>query len=146
MEPAPTTGCTAKARGPRPQTSRPRSSARARGGAAAAPLPGQYLHDPREGLASAFVYSGALGCVGALWPVDDAVAASFAIAFYREVLDGQRLGDAMLAARQSTARAERERAGAGRAPDPTWAAFVLYGDPLFTLPAATRLEPAENLL
>ena len=42
---------------------------------------GEYFWKPAEGLASAFLYGGALGCVGSLWPVYDP-AAEFAIEFY----------------------------------------------------------------
>jgi hypothetical protein len=57
--------------------------------------------------------------------VPDKIAADFAVEFYRHALDGQPLGDAMLQARSATA---------GRHPtDLSWASFVLYGDPGFTL-------------
>jgi CHAT domain-containing protein len=89
------------------------------------PPEGTYESDPRDGLASAFVYGGALACIGAMWPVSDDVAADFAVAFYGQVLEGQPLGQAMLKARQHTADAYKD--------DPSWAAFVLYGDPSFQL-------------
>lgn len=94
------------------------------------PIPeGTYEGDPKEGLASAFVYGGALACVGATWPVVDKVAAEFAVAFYSKALEGQSLGQAILEARQHTARAYPT--------DPSWAAFVLYGDPGFRWAALT---------
>lgn len=86
---------------------------------------GEYFWKPAEGLASAFLYGGALGCVGSLWPVYDDPAAEFAIEFYNQVLEGQMLGEAMRLARRTT----RERH-----PDSiTWASFVLYGDPTYRL-------------
>jgi hypothetical protein len=86
---------------------------------------GEYFWKPAQGLASAFLYGGALGCVGSLWPVYDDPAAEFAIEFYRQVLEGQMLGEAMRLAR----RAAREKY-----PDSiTWASFVLYGDPTYRL-------------
>jgi hypothetical protein len=94
------------------------------------PPEGTYEGDPREGLASAFVYGGALACIGAMWPVSDTVAADFAVAFYGHVLDGQPLGRAMLQARTHTAEAFPD--------DPSWAAFVLYGDPSFQLAPVAR--------
>jgi hypothetical protein len=85
--------------------------------------------DPTEGLVGAFLYGGALACIGSMWPVADTVAARFAIRFYAAAFEGQSLGDAMRTARIETRR---------RYPhDPSWASFVLYGDPsrsLATLP------------
>lgn len=78
-----------------------------------------------EGLASAIIYGGALGCIGALWPIYDRPAREFAIEFYNRVLEGHMIGEAMRQAR-SVLR--------DRHPDQiTWAAFVLYGDPTYRL-------------
>lgn len=86
---------------------------------------GEYFWKPAEGLASAFLYGGALGCVGSLWPVYDEPAAEFAVEFYTQVLEGQMIGEAM----RRTRRAIKEKH-----PDSiTWASFVLYGDPTFRL-------------
>lgn len=82
--------------------------------------------EPVVGLASAFVYSGAMGCVGSLWPVYDAAAAAFAVDFYRHVLDGDPIGEALRHARGTT----RDRFPGGA----TWASYVLYGDPTYRLP------------
>lgn len=89
------------------------------------PPEGTYEGDPRDGLASAFVYGGALACIGATWPVSDLVAADFAVSFYRSMLAGHALGPALLEARKATAATSVD--------DPSWAAFVLYGDPAFRL-------------
>lgn len=86
---------------------------------------GEYFWKPAEGLASAFLYGGALGCVGSLWPVYDEPAAEFAIEFYRQVLAGQMLGEAMRLARRATREAHPDSI--------TWASFVLYGDPTYRL-------------
>jgi hypothetical protein len=86
---------------------------------------GQYFWRPAEGLASAFLYGGALGCVGSLWPIFDGPAAQFAINFYNEVLEGQMIGEAMRLARISLKKEHPETI--------TWASFVLYGDPTFRL-------------
>jgi len=85
-----------------------------------APGDGSYEGDPKEGLASAFLYRGAVGCIGNVWLVPDRVAAHFAIVFYNGVLNGEPLGAAMLSARRSTAH---------RFKDLSWASFVFYGDP-----------------
>jgi hypothetical protein len=86
---------------------------------------GEYFWKPAEGLASAFLYGGALGCVGSLWPVYDEPAAEFAVEFYNQVLEGQMIGEAMRRTRRSIKT---------KHPDSiTWASFVLYGDPTFRL-------------
>jgi hypothetical protein len=102
-------------------------SARGNGSTDPPPPETHYAGDPKEGLASAFVYGGALACVATMWPVGDVEAAAFAVAFYEEVLEGQPLGWAMRNARVAAQRAHPD--------DPSWAAFVLYGDPSFSISA-----------
>ena len=80
-----------------------------------------YLQKPAEGLASSFIYGGALGCIGSLWPIFDEPAAQFAVAFYNEVLKGTMIGEAMRRARNKIKEQHPDSL--------TWAAFVLYGDP-----------------
>ncbi len=86
---------------------------------------GRYLQRPAEGLASAFIYGGALGCIGSLWPVYDDAAADFAIAFYNRVLEGNMLGEAMRQARLHIRDKYPSQI--------TWAGFILYGDPTLQL-------------
>ena len=81
--------------------------------------------EPVVGLASAFVYSGAIGCVGALWPVYDKPAAELAVHFYKNVLRGEPTGEALRLARANV-RVSYPR-------EITWAGYVLYGDPTFRL-------------
>jgi hypothetical protein len=81
--------------------------------------------EPVVGLASAFVYSGALGCVGSLWPVYDKPAAELAVNFYRYVLAGEPTGEALRQARADIRGAYPREV--------TWASYVLYGDPTFRL-------------
>jgi hypothetical protein len=83
------------------------------------------LQTPAQGLAASFVYGGALGCIGSLWPINDLRAARFAIEFYNQVLDGHLIGEAM--------RRARMRIKDDEPSEITWAAFVLYGDPTFRL-------------
>jgi len=80
---------------------------------------------PAEGLASAFIYGGALACIGSQAPVDDRQAANFAHRFYDDVLHGHMLGEAMWRARQESFASSAE--------DVAWTAFVLYGDPTFRI-------------
>ena len=84
---------------------------------------GYSLAKPAEGLAAAFIYGGALGCIGSLWPIYDEPAAAFAIEFYQHVLEGQMIGEAM----------RRTRCAIKQKDALTWAAFALYGDPTFRL-------------
>ncbi|MFF5296576.1 CHAT domain-containing protein [Paractinoplanes globisporus] len=86
---------------------------------------GAFQIDPWEGLAAAFLRGGALACIGNVWPVVDAVAARFAIAFYSHALEGLPLGEAIRLARRSVAQRYPK--------DPSWASFVFYGNPAFTL-------------
>lgn len=86
---------------------------------------GQYLGKPAEGLASAFLYGGALACIGSLWPIFDKSAEQFAVRFYNHILEGHVVGEAMRLARIATKEKFPN--------DITWASFVLYGDPTFRL-------------
>jgi hypothetical protein len=85
----------------------------------------RHLQLPAEGLASAFIYGGAVGCIGSIWPVFDGPAAAFAISFYKAVLDGYPLGEAMRRARELSLKEHPNQV--------TWATFVLYGDPRYRL-------------
>jgi hypothetical protein len=98
---------------------------------------GAYEGDPRDGLASAFLYGGAMACIGNSWPVPDTVAAAFAVAFYNSALEGFSLGEAMRVARQTVAAQFPQ--------DPAWASFAFYGDPGLSLDAHDGMvfeEPA----
>jgi hypothetical protein len=84
-----------------------------------------YFQQPAEGLASAFIYGGALGCIGSLWPVYDKPAAEFAVEFYKRLLEGYMVGEALRATRTEI----RERY-----PDQiAWASYLYYGDPTAVL-------------
>jgi CHAT domain-containing protein len=84
-----------------------------------------YFQQPAEGLASAFIYGGALGCIGSLWPVYDKPAAEFAVEFYKRLLEGYMVGEALRAT-----RAEIKE----RYPDQiAWASYLYYGDPTAVL-------------
>ena len=68
---------------------------------------------------------GVSAFVGTLWEVNDLLAAEFAIAFYDRLLTGDTLGQAFHTARLAI----RDRQPA----NPTWLAYVLYGDPNSTI-------------
>ena len=81
-----------------------------------------------SGWARSFVTAGAGAFVGSLWEVRDGSATHFAQQFYRSLLAGATLGDAMTAARKAI------QADAG---DPTWLAYTLYGNPAATIAQET---------
>jgi hypothetical protein len=68
--------------------------------------------------------------VGALWEVNDELAAQFSSEFYRCLAAGATFGAALQAAR----RALRGHC----ASNPTWLAYTLYGDPNATAPIGRR--------
>ena len=79
-------------------------------------------------MTDAFLGAGARAVIGSLYRAPDAGARAFAEAFYRAVLDGQTLGEAMRVAR----KAVMGTPGCG----PAWACFVLYGDPCLKIEAS----------
>jgi hypothetical protein len=68
------------------------------------------------------VHLGCGGFVGTLWPVTDAAASVFAQAFYRSMLEGRTIGEAILQARR--------QARACHPNDPTWLAYCCFADPM----------------
>jgi CHAT domain-containing protein len=94
-----------------------------------------YLGRPAGGLATAFLYGGALACIGSLWPVYDDAAAHFAITFYHQLVDGNLVGEAVRKARESTYQAFPGQV--------TWAAYSLNGDPTFRIATPSFAQPAR---
>lgn len=78
-----------------------------------------------EGWAPALLDAGASGYIGALWPVSDGEAADFAASFYGEV--EKSIGGTGEARVTDVLRCLRQRGTAKQ--DPTWQAYVFYGDP-----------------
>lgn len=64
---------------------------------------------------------GVSAFVGSLWEVNDLLAAEFAVQFYENLIAGQTLSAAFLAARQHIK--------ARQPANPTWLAYTLYADP-----------------
>jgi hypothetical protein len=96
-----------------------------------------YIGEPATGLAAAFLYGGALGCLGSLWPVYDQAASRFAIDFYHKLIDGALVGEAVRLAREAVHRDFPDQV--------TWAAYSLNGDPTFRLTKPhTRSEIAPD--
>lgn len=77
------------------------------------------------GLAEAFLRGGVANYIGTYWPVGDNPADRFADVFYRKLLQGHSIGDALLDARNNV------RATPDGQVD--WADYIHYGDFNFTL-------------
>lgn len=74
------------------------------------------------GTVSALLRSGITNFIGATWPVEDAAAAEFAVAFYARLAEGKTVGAAMRQARLQVIK----KLGFGQL---AWASYVLYGVP-----------------
>ncbi|UCE74139.1 MAG: tetratricopeptide repeat protein [Methanomassiliicoccales archaeon] len=74
-----------------------------------------------EGLGSAFILGGAIGFMGAFWPVPDKSAAEFSVQFYTGLIENKKVGEACRQARMELQKIYPH--------DITWAAFLQYGDP-----------------
>lgn len=70
--------------------------------------------------AEKFIGAESGGFLGSSWDVTDPLAARFSQSFYRELLEGKTIGQAVQEARSYIRREE----------DPTWLAYTLYADPL----------------
>jgi hypothetical protein len=96
-------------------------SGRVRKPVGAPPVQRDVMHS--VGFAEAFLRSGVANFVGTYWPVEDDPAVTFAREFYRELIDGQPLGAAILDARRAVRDLNSK----------DWADYLFYGDPRFTL-------------
>jgi pimeloyl-ACP methyl ester carboxylesterase len=76
-------------------------------------------------VAEAFLGGGVANFLGTHWPVGDQAALAFSTSFYRQLLDGELLGDCVLAARRRVLELGSI----------DWADYVLYGSPDFRVPA-----------
>jgi pimeloyl-ACP methyl ester carboxylesterase len=74
-------------------------------------------------VAEAFLDGGVANFIGTHWPVGDDAALAFSTVFYERLLDGQPLGNAMLAARRRVFELGSI----------DWADYVHYGNPAFRL-------------
>jgi len=88
----------------------------------------RFLNDV-DGWAPVLLSSGASGYIGALWPVNDAVAEAVAASFYRRLSSHIARFDANVAETLALARAEVY----AQTGDATALAYVFYGDPELTV-------------
>ena len=87
------------------------------------------------GLANAFLLAGVQHFIGALWDIPDESACHFALAFYRELMEGVSVGAAVRAARRALAK----RYGVDSV---LWGSYVYYGDPTFAVFGREAMEVA----
>ena len=85
-----------------------------------------------DGWAEKFLRAGAAAFIGTLWEVSDGMAREFAEELYRNLMNGDRLGNAVMTAR---------RAVASEPGDPTWLAYAVYGDPQAGIDRAAEEQP-----
>ncbi len=82
------------------------------------------------GLANAFMLTGVRHYIGTLWEIPDKQSQHFAIHFYRRLLEGQPIGQAVHLARMAV---EEEMDS-----PVCWASYLLYGDP-----STTYFDPSD---
>src|SRR5579875_1555633 len=101
--------------------------------------PGQQERDEgMERLATILLQAGAGAVLTTRWPISSMRAREFSILFYQDIADGLPLGEALRRTRAALAQ--------HRPDDTSWMSYVLYGDPLQRLvaaSAATRERAAE---
>jgi len=83
----------------------------------------QMGHAPNTGLASGLLLAGVGAVVGARWPIRAESSAALANVFFHRLLRGTPIGAALREARMVTRRAQGDD-------DLSWAAFILYGNPM----------------
>jgi len=76
--------------------------------------------------------------IGSQWKVDDESARDFSISFYRHIIQGNEIGEALRLARIESKEKYKHL--------PTWAAYVLYGDPCFRIFRARKKEGKKKPL
>lgn len=84
----------------------------------------EYFQDEVFGLANAFILSGVKHYVGTFWEILDEPSRYFSLEFYRHLLLGASVGEAIRQARMALIKEYGEETIA-------WASYLLYGDPTF---------------
>jgi class 3 adenylate cyclase/CHAT domain-containing protein/predicted negative regulator of RcsB-dependent stress response len=82
----------------------------------------EYFQDEIFGLANAFVLGGVKHYVGTFWEILDEPSSLFALEFYKNLLSGMTVGEAIRLARLELIKQYGEETI-------VWASYLLYGDP-----------------
>jgi len=85
------------------------------------------------GVANAFLLSGVQHYIGTFWEIPDEAGALFAKSFYRNLVNGVTIGEALRLARQALI----EKYGEDTI---VWASYMLYGDPTTRYAVAEQAE------
>ena len=83
---------------------------------------GVYFEDEIFGLANAFLLAGVRHYVGTFWEISDEPSSRFALKFYKYLLSGMTIGEAIRRSRLALIKEYGEETI-------VWASYVLYGDP-----------------
>jgi CHAT domain-containing protein len=84
----------------------------------------KYFEDEIYGVANAFLLAGVKHYVGTFWEIMDKPSSQFALEFYRNLVAGNSVGEAICLARKALVRQYAEETI-------VWASYVLYGDPTY---------------
>lgn len=82
----------------------------------------EYFQSEIFGLANAFVLAGVRHYVGTFWEILDEPSSHFALEFYKNLLSGMTIGEAIRESRVALIREFGEESI-------VWASYILYGDP-----------------
>ena len=93
------------------------------------------FNDFAASLSEELIDMGVKAVIAAGWAVDDTAALTFAEEFYDRMLEGDRFGDAVQAARKETYAMHHQRTN-------TWGAYQCYGDPAYRL--IIKTESAQS--
>jgi class 3 adenylate cyclase/CHAT domain-containing protein/tetratricopeptide (TPR) repeat protein len=96
------------------------------------------FQDEIFGLANAFILSGVKHYIGTFWEILDDPSKTFALEFYKNLLKGMTMGEAVRLARMELIDQYGEETI-------VWASYLLYGDPTFNYMDQIReIEPARE--
>jgi class 3 adenylate cyclase/CHAT domain-containing protein/tetratricopeptide (TPR) repeat protein len=98
----------------------------------------EYFQNEIFGLANAFLLSGVKHYVGTFWEILDEPSSRFALEFYKHLLSGITVGDAVREARVALIREYGEETI-------VWASYLLYGDPTFNYMDQIRVGEVSDL-
>ncbi len=90
------------------------------------------------GVANAFLLSGVQHYIGTFWEIPDEAGSLFARSFYRSLVDGATVGEALRQARQSLIQKYGEDTI-------VWASYMLYGDPTTRYAVADAIEEQSEV-